>query len=76
MELIGADAVVKQSSEGKYFREGTIGSSEHAKVFSRNGKIDVARTRISSGLQSGRGSRVLGRGAGEGDGESGQGVRS
>ena len=70
----GVDAVVKQINEGEYFTEGTIGSSENAKVFLRNGKIDVSRTRISSGLQSGRGAGVLGRGASKGDGESGQGV--
>lgn len=70
----GVDAVVKQINEGEYFTEGTIGSSENAKVFLRNGKIDVSRTRISSGFQSGRGSRVLGRGVSEGDGESRQGV--
>lgn len=70
----GIEAVVKQVRAGEYFTEGTIGSSENAKVFLRKGKIEVSRTRIPSGLQSGRAPRVLGRGTGEGTGESGQGV--
>jgi hypothetical protein len=70
----GIEAVVKQVRAGEYFTEGTIGSSENAKVFLRKGKIEVSRTRISSGLQSGRAPGVLGRGTGEGTGESGQGV--
>tara|TARA_R110001606_G_scaffold18114_6_gene68850 strand:+ start:1992 stop:13553 length:11562 start_codon:yes stop_codon:yes gene_type:complete len=71
----GVDAVVKQINEGEYFTEGTIGSSENAKVFLRKGKIEVSRERISSGLQSGP-SRVHGRGARKGTGESRQGVSS